>query len=425
MSDVEKLPRKIGPYIKREAHVGEFVVIEYSKTQLMMRNFINSKTLNKKVSENLLYEVRSTSEESAFEQMKARVFLNNKIKDDFKINQENNLIKLDSSITIKNTKINQELILKLFDIYLVYDFNSNTQYFAVVSINIQQDISFLTTCLISQLLNMEKVIEKCELSDHEKGRLKKTVFTNNLIIYTTKISGIETSVKEKLINETGWEIKVKEERMLREDSIDAVEKINNTRMILCENTDAELYNSISIDNTLFISDPNSYTLFHNISTKRIEGLRDRDYLTDGERQRLLNKYPNYFILGYYCIENYLYHPDNIEDLNVADFDKEVYIKDIIQQKNQSKSEIIYSLKDSRRAYGELKFPDILNNKKPSPKDEIISCLESDDILKFYKYFDMKNKFNKKYLEELNIPRTKLSDTKWFKDKIVHLINKRV
>jgi hypothetical protein len=39
---------------------------------------------------------------------------------------------------------------------------------------------------------------------------------------------------------------------------------------------------------------------------------DRDYLTEAEIKAIRKRLPQLYVLGYYSIESYLYHPQNIK-----------------------------------------------------------------------------------------------------------------
>lgn len=139
-------------------------------------------------------------------------------------------------------------------------------------------------------------------------------------------------------------------------------KLTNDKIVACENKNANLLTKLEFKNVLFYPERDSSSVFIKARTKMDTfGLRDRDYLTDTEIERIRNKFPNYFILEYYCFENYLFHPDNINELKLNGLDRELYLKDIIDQKNSKKTilsqfleipeTVIRSLKLRRRGSG--------------------------------------------------------------------------
>lgn len=199
------------------------------------------------------------------------------------------------------------------------------------------------------------------------------------------------------------------------------DQLSKDKLIFCENSNAEILNRIGYENTLFFAERDSSSVYIQIKTT-IErfGLRDRDFLLDSEIVKIQSKYPNYYILDYYCFENYLYHPENIDELNLKDLKKKDYELDIIQQKNKKKNHIISVYRNSRNSYLEFKIEsEKLRIKKD--EDEIIKYLESDDIEIFFKAFSMKDYFNKEILSKYNLKTKELSKTKWFKAQFKRLL----
>lgn len=149
-----------------------------------------------------------------------------------------------------------------------------------------------------------------------------------------------------------------------------------------------------------------------------KALRDRDFLTDSEIERIERKFPNYKILRYYDFENYLYHPDNIAELSPPGFEYKNYIAEIVRQKSTKLFHILAVLDSSRKNYEEFKTQETMRDKT---LDSIIEDLKSDDFDRFYKYFDMKEQFNKAILATLNLRKEELVRTEWFRSRISALV----
>jgi AAA15 family ATPase/GTPase len=192
------------------------------------------------------------------------------------------------------------------------------------------------------------------------------------------------------------------------------------KIIYCENQNDEYYQLLGFDKKIFVGVRDATDVF--LMTKNqpsFFGLRDRDYLTDTEIRRIKSEFPNLFILDYYCFENYLYHPDNINEVSPQGFDYQEYMDNILEQKNQRKITILINLKDSRKNYKELGEAGINFREK----EEIIAeKLSSDEFEMFYPFFDMKRNFSKQYLEKFGLSTAKLVRTNWFKSKIEKIIN---
>jgi internalin A len=198
-------------------------------------------------------------------------------------------------------------------------------------------------------------------------------------------------------------------------------KLSNDRMIVCENKNADLLATLNLENLIFFPEKDSSSVFMQVKTRpQVFGLRDRDFLVDSEIEKIKSKYSNYLILKYYCFENYLYHPENIDELKLEGFNKQEYTNEIISQKNQSKNEIISIFKKSRDSYQEFKIEhESLRNK--NEENFVIKYLESDDIEIFLKSFSMKSWFNKDIISKYRLKETELVSTKWFKSQMVKLL----
>ncbi len=202
----------------------------------------------------------------------------------------------------------------------------------------------------------------------------------------------------------------------------ARKSLNQEKIVVCENKNADLLNLLGIEKTSFFAERDSSSVFIKVNTKPdLYGLRDRDFLLDSEIKRIRGRYENYFILEYYCFENYLYHPENIKELNLVNFSAKVYSDEIIKQKNQVKNSIISNYKNARKSYQEFKIEaEKLCDK--AKEEEVIEYLESDDIEVFFKAFSMKDKFNKEILNKYALQEKDLVMTKWFRNRIVNLFN---
>ena len=181
-------------------------------------------------------------------------------------------------------------------------------------------------------------------------------------------------------------------------------------IIFCENTDANYYNLAGIKDIIFIGAKDKYEVLARCNEGYF-GIIDRDYLEDSEFELMQKKYPNLHILNYYTFENYLYHPDNIKEVNV-DFDAEKYKTEITQEKNVSLLDI--EINKARSNYSVIKN---LDTKIRENTGQLIKAdLKSDDFETFYKYHKMKQK-------GVNIEKPKLSKTKWLKEQIEQIIKK--
>lgn len=198
-------------------------------------------------------------------------------------------------------------------------------------------------------------------------------------------------------------------------------KFTSEKLIFCENKNADLLSECNYENMLFFPEKDSSSVFIKVKTKpESYGLRDRDFLTDSEIEKIQRKYPNYFILEYYCFENYLFHPDNIEELNLSGFIKDEYIKEIVRQKNLKRDHLISIYKTSRNTYQEFKI-ESENLRDKQREEDIIKYLSSDELEVFLKSFSLKDHFKKDIISRYNLKPRELSNTAWFKLRMIKLL----
>lgn len=194
---------------------------------------------------------------------------------------------------------------------------------------------------------------------------------------------------------------------------------HDKRIFICENRNDQYYNLLGFEDTLFVGVHNSNAVF--IKVKRepgYYGVRDRDFLTDGEIATIESRFPNYRVLRYYAFENYLYHPDNLAELNLPGYDQDAYTAEIRRQKNEQLIDyIIPNIQKSRDNYEELKEAGV----KERDILTITRSLQSDDFETFYRFYDMKSRFNKKLIEPLNIAQDRLVRTEWFRERMREVV----
>lgn len=96
-----------------------------------------------------------------------------------------------------------------------------------------------------------------------------------------------------------------------------------------------------------------------LAEEGITCLVDRDYLTEEERLNLLGEYPFLRILETYCIENELYHPDNVleaKNTRGEPFDTVRYQEAWLHDLEQHRNDITANINAVRQTYGYL-FPE--------------------------------------------------------------------
>ena len=273
---------------------------------------------------------------------------------------------------------------------------------------------------ISHLSERISDMDELKLKAEEEISEKETNFKGRLNAFLGKKeeykSKLEQTILPKYFDLNKYtELTNQKEKLLNELNDLTLPNATENIVIFCENKNAELLNNSGLNNVSFVPEKNSNGVFVQVRANPDKfGLRDRDFLVDEEISRLKKKFPNYFILEYYCFENYLFHPNNLEELNLDNFDINAYKAEIINQKQKKKEEIISIYKKARDSYQEFKID---SDKIKSTKDnEIIENLNSDDVEVFFKSFSMKDYFDKSCLAKYNLNESTLSSTNWFKVK---------
>lgn len=197
--------------------------------------------------------------------------------------------------------------------------------------------------------------------------------------------------------------------------------LTGKKIIFAENKDAFYYNNLNIDNIIFLSANDKRDVFYKSKSLSYFGLIDRDFLTDEEVVQIKGTYNQLYLLNYYSIENYLYHPDNLEEYYRSinqPFDKDVYTNKLTECRNQHKSEIIYGINNARSGYPFYKENEYDNQRKEfvAGGRKIIELIESDDFETFYKVLPMKE-LCKDLPERQHINKSQLAQTNWVRTKI--------
>ena len=196
------------------------------------------------------------------------------------------------------------------------------------------------------------------------------------------------------------------------------------RLIFPEGNDTSIFNNLKLDDTLFLTAKNKVDVFYKAKNNPdYDGLIDRDYLTNDERQAILNSYPSLYILEYYSIENYLYHPDNLEEHYTGKgqgFSRASYIADILQLKPGIRDNISLGLIRARESYPFFREDKPKINREK--EIEILKMFDNEDFEEFYKVFPAKD-YGTEIKDRQNISKIELAKTQWFKTKIQAILNK--
>lgn len=210
------------------------------------------------------------------------------------------------------------------------------------------------------------------------------------------------------------------------------------KICFVENQDKTLYSLMGLDNVVFVPEHNRNAVYYKVLNSNFFGLVDRDFLSDEDVSLIRKHCPRLYVLSYYSIENYLYHPDNLADYyhnQQKAFDKVAYINALRATKNTVKDEILLKILSDRESYGYFKeknldarFQHLTKRFQKSSENNaqaklIAGYLKSDDFETFYKVLPMKN-YATNLPQRHNIPKSHLAQTSYFRQTFTQLLNQK-
>ena len=201
----------------------------------------------------------------------------------------------------------------------------------------------------------------------------------------------------------------------------ALKVFPNQTLVVCENQDALLYNAIELPSLLFVGarDKNAVGL-QTRANDAFRGLIDRDFLASNEIEELRREQPHLFVLGYYSIESYLFHPRNLAEASPPGFDEAEYRRLLQERMAGIRDHLLMTLERSRNSYEVIKT--LPQETKTRAMQEIAAATASDDFETFYPFLDMKNQRPGDYLAPFNLQRLYLSRTAWIRNAIAAILD---
>ncbi|MCY4638266.1 MAG: AAA family ATPase [Acidobacteria bacterium] len=200
----------------------------------------------------------------------------------------------------------------------------------------------------------------------------------------------------------------------------ALKVFPNQTLVICENQDALLYNAIQLPGLLFVGARDKNAVGLQIRTNdEFRGLMDRDFLGSDEIEELRREQPNLFVLGYYSLESYAYHPLNLAEVSPPGFDETEYRSLLQARMVEVRDRLLMNLERSRNGYEVLKT--LPRETKARAMEEIAKATASDDFETFYPFLDMKNQRPGDYLGPFNLQRLDLARTAWMRDAIAAVL----
>ena len=200
----------------------------------------------------------------------------------------------------------------------------------------------------------------------------------------------------------------------------ALKVFPNKTLIVCENQDALFYNAIELPGLLFVGarDKNAVGL-QTRAHAEFRGLIDRDFLGANEIAELRREQPDLFVLGYYSIESYLFHPRNLVEASPPEFDETKYRRLLQERMAGIRDHLLMTLERSRNSYEVIKT--LPQETKTRAMQEIAAATASGDFETFYPFLDMKNQRPGDYLTPFNLQRLDLARTVWMRNAIAAVL----
>lgn len=130
---------------------------------------------------------------------------------------------------------------------------------------------------------------------------------------------------------------------------------------------------------------------------------------------LRREQPRLFVLGYYSIESYLLHPQNLAEVSPSGFDEAEYRRLIRERMAAVRDRLLMTLERSRNSYEILKA--LPKETKGRAMQEIAEATASDDFETLYPFLYMKNQRPGDYLAPLHLQRLELARTDWMRRAI--------
>ncbi|NLN96182.1 MAG: hypothetical protein GX128_08460 [Bacteroidales bacterium] len=334
------------------------------------------------------------------------------------LTEELNIVKSEIGNLTKKIDELQEKTNRKIEKELEFNRNSRIQELEAKKSNLSTKIEQIKI----RLADYEDQVRKAEIEFNRESRTFVSIIKSTFYGEQKVKSELKEKIHRKYYDE-GKYLKLKDElsELNKEYNKLVIPSSEDKIIIYCENQNAKYFNSLKFQNTHFIPEVDSNGVFIKVLANPTHfGLRDRDFLTDLEIERIKKEHKNYFILQYYCFENYLYHPDNINELGLNDFNKDWYTEELIRQKDARYDKIIMNLKNVRNGYQEFKIPD---NKFREKKDEIIcDYLKSNDVEIFLKSYSLKSpNFDKTIIAKFQVSIEQLTATDWFRKRIEQIL----
>ena len=191
----------------------------------------------------------------------------------------------------------------------------------------------------------------------------------------------------------------------------------NKRLIICENTDARLYNAMDLTDLLFIGarDKNSIVI-QTRGSDEYDGLIDRDYLGTAEIAEVVRRHAALHVLAILFDRELSL---SSRQHRRAESHRNTTLQPIGRRSHVAwrrlRDRLLVNLRGSRGSYEIIQT--FSNELKEQAVAEIETASASDDFETFYPFLDMKKNRPTAYLAGFNLRPLDLAATRWMRDAI--------
>lgn len=197
------------------------------------------------------------------------------------------------------------------------------------------------------------------------------------------------------------------------------ELASNRRIVFVEGkTDIAAFNQLEVD-AVFLPAGDKSQAFYKAKGAHMLCLIDGDLLSQTDKTELRKIYPFVRFLPTYCLENELYHPDNLSLLagrTGINFNRKEYVAAWVAEMRRVRNDRLARVRSTRSTYKSI-FPEIELKPFSARDADIVADLNSDEFDRFYPLLSAKD-FGASARKLVGwSARADLAATTWFKQRI--------
>lgn len=229
----ENLPRTINGYKLRKFSSDKLAILSYSKDgNYLLKYYRETKYNLQHYADNVLYDVVADTLENAYLLLKEKIYLNNRVIDDFP-----HYITLGYNPAFELSNKGHKLPIKRFELYLVLQTNSDSQFFCAV-VTDPTDLILLFPVLKDmkkRIINKDLIKLTNEEYDYYEFNPPRKIH-----LYNNDFGGNKDSIR-KLFKKHGWNVSFKDKYHFNKKRKIIIDK---RKIILCEGKNVDILNNL-------------------------------------------------------------------------------------------------------------------------------------------------------------------------------------